>query len=843
MGKTPAGTHQQATSFFLTPLFLIFSTHTHTQRIPGRDGAAITSLAWAADADEASRAGSTPAGTARLFSAGLDGRVTEWCPPTRAPAAPPADIGGGAVWGLAPDPAGTRLAAACDDGGIRILAPGPAGAGQGPALVRALPRTPGRALCVAWHPSGASLACGTSEGAVHVWDVGSGREVLRIDAGGSASTAGGAGAEATPVWCVAVLADGTLATGDAAGAVRLWCGATGAQVAAFPAAHAADVLALVAVPPPSLSAPLELFSAGADGGVASFRAAPPPHPSAAVPASASAPPPAWVAGPAKRPHTHDVRCLTLIPGRKAGGGRGRKDGGGGGASPPLLASGGNDAHVLIHAATAAGFGGARPARLSRAPQAPLTALIPAAGPDPPLILAVSRRTADVWALGRAAGRAAQEAGPNAGWGWREGAPVDVTARPARLARVTLAGVDHAGCGALARGAGGSEALWLALGSRSTGAARGGGGGGRLFCIAPALPSSGGRGAAAPATPPPVRRVALPPGLPAPVALAFVPGAGTGGAPWLCSAAPDGSVAVVSLPGEEGGAGAAGETAAGARLLAVLRPPALATPSASAAPLSSADPAIPPVTALVASPCGRWVAAVGPAAVDVYRVGGGGSGGGGGLKKGGRGRAAATTPAAAAPPPAPSHHWRLPSPPDGSAPAQAAFGPGGDTLVIASAACGLAGYGVEERAPQPWPPGGCGSGSGPLGGGGGGVPPIGLPGAPSTLSLRPLAGVRSALLATPAALCAVDLGGPPVPGGSSAGGGPHQKRKRASRSAAPPPPGGAPAPAGHNPRPLPLEHPCLAAGYVGPCVAVLVERRWADVAAGLPPPLVRHRYGT
>ena len=735
------------------------------------------------------------------------------------------------MWALAADPTGTRLAAACDDGGVRILAPGPAGAGDGPALVRAMPRAPGRALAVAWHPSGAALAVGTSEGALHVWDAGTGREILRIDAGGSASAPA---AEATPVWAVAVLADGHLATGDASGAVRLWDGATGAQAAAFPDAHAADVLALVAVPPAAPGAPLELFSAGADGGLASFRAVPRPHPAAGAPTSAAAPPPAWAAGPAKRPHTHDARCLALIPGRPGkAGGRGRGGGGGSAASPPpLLASGGNDAHLLVHAASAAGFGGAHPARLSRAPQAPLTALVPGGeGGEaaPPLILAVSGRMADVWALGTAAGRAAQEAGPNAGWGWREGAPVDVTARPARLARVTLAGADHAGCGALARAGGSGGSLWLALGTRARGS---------LFAITPGAAGAGGA--------PTVKKVPLPPGLPPPVALAFAPGAGVGRTPLLCCAAPDGSVAVVSLPAEAGEGEGEGEGGvAPTALLATLRPPDAATPSSTAAPLSAADPSVPPVTALVASACGQWVVAVGPAAVDCYRVGSGGGEQQPAAKRGRAGAAAAATPPA---PPPPAHHWRLPPPPDGSAPAQAAFGPGGEALVIASSACGLASYCLRGRAPLPWPASGGGGGGG--GGTGGGasssapssVPPLGLPGAPSTLSLRPLAGSRCALLATPASLCHVDLAGPAVPRKGA-----HQqqaahKRKR-GRTAAPPPPGGAPAPAGHNPRHLPLEHPCLAAGYVGPGAAVLVERRWADVAAGLPPPLVRHRYGT
>ena len=54
---------------------------------------------------------------------------------------------------------------------------------------------------------------------------------------------------------------------------------------------------------------------------------------------------------------------------------------------------------------------------------------------------------------------------------------------------------------------------------------------------------------------------------------------------------------------------------------------------------------------------------------------------------------------------------------------------------------------------------------------------------------------------------------------------------------------APAPAGTNPRPLPLEHPCLGSFFLSPKEALLVEAVWADVAArSLPPPVLRRRFG-
>ncbi|KIY94087.1 hypothetical protein MNEG_13876 [Monoraphidium neglectum] len=64
-----------------------------------------------------------------------------------------------------------------------------------------------------------------------------------------------------------------------------------------------------------------------------------------------------------------------------------------------------------------------------------------------------------------------------------------------------------------------------------------------------------------------------------------------------------------------------------------------------------------------------------------------------------------------------------------------------------------------------------------------------------------------------------------------------------RGPAKPRPGERASAAGLNGRVLPLDSPCLFLGYTGPRAALLVERPWEEVLAALPPPLLRHKYGT
>ena len=84
-----------------------------------------------------------------------------------------------------------------------------------------------------------------------------------------ARVAGDGGGREACVWAALVLADGTMATGDASGAVQLWDASLGTRLAAF-RAHAADVLALAASPAGDV-----LFAAGVDPSLAAFQRVPP----------------------------------------------------------------------------------------------------------------------------------------------------------------------------------------------------------------------------------------------------------------------------------------------------------------------------------------------------------------------------------------------------------------------------------------------------------------------------------------------------------------------------------------------------------------------------------------
>ena len=717
-----------------------------------------------------------------LVSGGLDGALTLWLLPPRSPASTTTPSGGGAVWGLAVSPDGDRLAAACDDGGVRLFeleGGGSAGAPPYLALTASLPRAPDRALCVAWHPGGRALVTGHADGVLRAWDVGRGgvgsgearsstrgRELFRADAGAGA-----------PVWCVAVLPDGTIATGDGGGAVRLWDAEHGTPVASFRGAHGGDVLSLAAVPPPrrvGASAPAgpSLFSAGADGRVASFVCM--HSTAAAVDGAAPTANGGWSEGPSRAPHGgRDARALALVPPPPpcAGGGRGA-------ATPPaLLASGGNDAHVVVHGV--ADFGRAHPARACRAPQAPTVCVAPSPPshpPTPPALLTVQRRTADLYALGVPA-RRGDAASRASGWGWAEGAPVDVVAPPTARARVTLSGPGHASAAAVSAGG-----RWIALATAARTA---------LFEVVVVGEGSGGSGD----TTTRVLRTRLPPSVPPAAGLAFTPASDR-----LLIASPDGGLVVVDI-------GVAGPPTVAATLAPPPPPRARDGGGAPGAPPppppTSLDALSPPATAVVASPCGRWAAVHGPGGASVFDL-------------------AALTAV-----------WRPPRPPTGGPLAAAAFDAAG-ALLLLTAGGGIAAFDVASRAPVAWAGDGGDGGARRGGAPARGAPPSlsPLPGAAVGLSACPSPGSRRVLVCTPAALCAADLGTPRTPPPAA----PPAKRRRTARG------GAVPAPAGANPRPLPLEHACLAAAYVGPGAALLVERAWSDAAVALPAPLLRARFG-
>jgi U3 small nucleolar RNA-associated protein 4 len=794
------------------------------QRLPGRAGAALTSVALV---DEEGGA------AARLFIAGLDGCVVELDPERRRPPAA-VDAGGGAVWALAAEPmraaaaapavdadvedvggdgegdgapapapaaassssdddddddgagagagagapAPPRLAAACDDGRVRLFAvePGVPGA----ALLRALPRVEGRALALAWHPDGRHLASAGTDGCVHVWDVDAGREALRITVGDGAGptkaakkaavAAGGAPAASAAaaataaaaeycVWALLVLADGTIATGDSAGVVSLWEGVHGTRVARF-AAHRADVLALAAAPDGSA-----VFAAGVDPQVAML---------ARVPAAEPGAPPRWALLAAKRPHSHDVRALVV-----SGGGRR-------GAAGARLWSGGNDAALLAHSAPR--FAKEHPARVEPCPERPLVAVAPApTGGGRPLVLAASGAAVDLWRLGASAPGAAGGA-PAA-----EGAPVPAAAPPAHLLR--LRNGSGAGVAAAALSADGG-----ALAFSDADAVR-------VFTLRKASAAEQAAGA------PPLAaaRVALPPGVPPAAHLLFRPGGAPGARRELLAVAADGAVRVLRLPADaDADAAGAENTAAGA--------PAPAAELTHTFPQlhelrwkmwakrdrlrSAARRAWPAAEAPAASPDGRWLAA------------------------GARGRVALVDLAAGGHrPPA-----LLPAPPGGLPPLGALAFSADGALLLAAPARPAAGppavYDVAAGAATAWsaalaaaPPARLAALPGPLAG----AAFAPAPGPPASL-----------LLHSAGALCHLDAARPL---GAESGGSGAAKQRRARGGAK-----DAAAP-GLNGRALRAADPVLAVAWLSAREVLVVERAWADARRGVPPPLYRHRYGT
>lgn len=176
-----------------------------------------------------------------------------------------------------------------------------------------------------------------------------GMETMRITA--SASTR-----RPVCVWRLAVLADGTIASGDSDGAVCMWDGRYGAQLHRF-VQHSADVLALAATPDGEY-----LFASGVDPRVAQFRkvtgqgaGGQGQQQQGASNTGAGQ----WVFTHHKRPHTHDVRAMGLVP---LGGGR------------QVLLTGGVDAQLIAY--TVPAFLQDHPVRLSKCPQRPLVQLAP-----------------------------------------------------------------------------------------------------------------------------------------------------------------------------------------------------------------------------------------------------------------------------------------------------------------------------------------------------------------------------------------------------------------------------------------------------------------------------------
>lgn len=371
------------------------------KRIPGRKHAAISSLAW-------TREGSS--GRWRLFSGGLDGALTEWDLEASSSGSV-SDSFGGAVWSLAAEPGQSsegsshRVAVACDDGALRIFEAQDGVAGL--QYVKTLPRTEGRVLSAAWHPDSNTIVTGTSSGVMHVWELTSNRELLRMTAGSGA----GVGSELC-VWSIMVLPDGTMVSGDSTGTLQFWDGQHGTLLQAF-TQHKADILAVAASKDGNI-----VFATGIDVQVACFRRLP----------AKNGNPEKWLYLDTRRPHTHDVRAMLVL--NPVG-------------ADALLVTGANDAQLFAYSVPR--FQTSHPVRVCKVPQRPGLHL---AAPSedslqPVALLAVQPLHVDLWQTGCTPANPTHQAAKAA-----KTTAADLTTLPTHIVRIQKTGEDHIVCGAV-----------------------------------------------------------------------------------------------------------------------------------------------------------------------------------------------------------------------------------------------------------------------------------------------------------------------------------------------------------------------------------------------------------
>ncbi|GAB4822285.1 hypothetical protein N2152v2_009331 [Parachlorella kessleri] len=776
------------------------------QTFPGSSDAATTCIALV-DEDGGAHC--------RIFSGGLDGVILEHDPETRRPAGS-CDSYGGAVWQLEPEPLGCvqqgslqRLAAACDDGCVRLFS---VDVGvPGVAYAKSFPRVEGRTLAVAWHPSGTAVASAGTDGCIHIWSLERNRELLRITAGDTS------GRRDYCVWDLLYLPDGTLVSADSDGAVQFWDGASGTLLRRF-TQHVADVLRLAASPDGRT-----VFAAGVDPQMALFQLV-----------KGGEGPPQWTYLSSKRLHTHDVRAMCVLHGKHT--------------AEPLLLTGGNDTQLLAHSVRR--FLKEHPLKVSLCPQCPQCQVSTpaataepaprpskslqhqAAHPRPPRLLVSQRNQLDVWQLGSAGADLAAAAPGLAAAGLEEGAIVPPGAPPVHLARFQTRGGSFLTAAALSP-AGDSVAFSDAHRVRAFQLAE------RPLPAAGAdEPTAGAAGSTAGVAGLDVAPLALPANLPPASHLAFVPGSDR-----LVACALDGTIRIVDLaqqPQQHPDEGSAEGAAAGAapavqvvRDVYNLRHKVWAKRDRQR---SAARHSAPAVNLLATSPDGRWLAVAARQRVHLLDL--------------------STLPKATL--------TQLPSPNEPSRPITAlAFTADSATLLaattspasggaakgsgqgsqagqsgparqakhaslLAPAPCQLVAYDVATGQLTEWAQAHGEELSRAL---------AAVPGPITGLAPSP-ASPSATLLHSSAAVCHLDMSRPLSSNPYSAAAAAGAKRRRGPLK-----PLQTSGPAGENCRTLFADDPLLFVQYVARDAVLVVEKPWMDVWQKLPPPVYRHRYGT
>ncbi|KDR20318.1 U3 small nucleolar RNA-associated protein 4 homolog [Zootermopsis nevadensis] len=251
----------------------------HIERtIPGRVNSSVEAITWCGE---------------RLFSAGLQGTITEYNLQTLSYKFD-IPVTAGPCWCLESNCSNTRLAAGTEDGYINIFTV----TNDGLMYEKILDRQEGRILCLAWDATGDVIITGSAD-AVRIWNVDSGHAIHRMTPGRDERK------KETIIWCLAVIKDFTIISGDSRGCITFWDGNTGTQIESFQT-HKADILCLCLAEDEN-----SVYCAGVDPLIISFTKVWLRGGTGTSSCGRSK----WVKSVQRRIHDHDVRALALADGK------------------------------------------------------------------------------------------------------------------------------------------------------------------------------------------------------------------------------------------------------------------------------------------------------------------------------------------------------------------------------------------------------------------------------------------------------------------------------------------------------------------------------------------------
>ncbi|CAG4947604.1 unnamed protein product [Parnassius apollo] len=236
--------------------------------IPGAENTSVEALGWVQN---------------RLLSTGLGGALLEWDLNTLS-IKNTVILTGYAAWCLDVNQSNTLVAVGTEQGYINLY-----NVDNDEIVYKKLfDKQEGRIMCCKFDKTGNVLVTGSTD-TIRVWNVETGHATCRI----SVSRRG----KETIVWCLAVLSDNTIVSGDSHGRLTFWDGTIGDQIESY-TTHKADILSVVVSEDEK-----SLYCSGVDPVIMNFIKV--------SKGSGKISGAQWVKNVQRNIHEHDVRALVI----------------------------------------------------------------------------------------------------------------------------------------------------------------------------------------------------------------------------------------------------------------------------------------------------------------------------------------------------------------------------------------------------------------------------------------------------------------------------------------------------------------------------------------------------